>query len=120
MQDFKRLAVWSVSMDLAQSVYETTANFPPGERYELTKQMRRCSVSIPSNIAEGCGRTTRRELAYFVGVAIGSAHELETQVLLATRLGLIASNDRLLTQVHRAKAMLLRFHRSVREQLGDP
>ena len=84
---FRDLLVWQKSMDLTQEIYSLTATFPKSETYGLTSQMRRCAVSIPSNIAEGAGRATRRDFANFVVIARGSNFELETQIILAERLG---------------------------------
>lgn len=76
-------------MNLVQSVYEAVAIFPQEERYGLTSQMTRSAVSIPSNIAEGAGRNTNREFIHFLSIAMGSMFELETQVLIAERVGYI-------------------------------
>ena len=70
-------------MELAKATYRLTADFPADERFGLTTQMRRCAVSVPSNIAEGCGRGSRKELVQFLYIARGSLSELETQVRLA-------------------------------------
>jgi four helix bundle protein len=83
---YRDLRVWQSAMDLVVSVYEETQAFPKEERYGLTSQMRRASVSIPSNIAEGKGRSTDRDRALFFCHARGSLLELETQVLIAERL----------------------------------
>jgi four helix bundle protein len=83
---YRDLRVWQNAMDLVVSVYEETQGFPKEERYGLTSQMRRASVSIPSNIAEGKGRSTDRDRALFFCHARGSLLELETQVLIAQRL----------------------------------
>jgi four helix bundle protein len=81
------LEVWQLSMDLVYDVYDITNTFPQHEIYSLTNQMRRAAVSIPSNIAEGKGKVSDRDLALFLGHARGSLHELHTQVLIAKRLG---------------------------------
>ncbi len=81
------LKVWQDAMALARAVYAVSARFPPDERYGLTSQMRRAAVSVPSNIAEGCGRGSGRELLQFLYVARGSLAELETQLRLADDFG---------------------------------
>ncbi len=86
MHRYKDLEVWKRAMDLAEKVYAETNNFPDDERFGLISQMRRCSVSIASNIAEGAGRNSNKEFNQFLGIAQGSAFELETQVLLSKRL----------------------------------
>lgn len=76
-------------MDLAVSVYELSAKFPADERFGLTSQVRRCAVSIPSNISEGAGRNTKGEFKQFLGIANGSAYELQTQIIIANKLNFI-------------------------------
>jgi len=80
-------------MDLCIDVYNATCNFPQEEMYGLKAQMRRAAVSISSNISEGAGRNSNGEFLQFLGFAIGSAYELQTQVLLSERLHLISSDD---------------------------
>lgn len=91
MHRYKELLVWQKAMDLSQQIYEQTANFPDEEKFGLISQMRRCSVSIASNLAEGAGRNSNGEFNQFLGIAQGSAFELETQVLLASRMNFIKS-----------------------------
>jgi four helix bundle protein len=86
MRSFRDLIAWQKAMDLAQEIYAITAEFPADERFGLTSQLRRCAVSVPSNIAEGHGRLTTRDLQHFLGQARGSLLELQTQVILAGRL----------------------------------
>jgi four helix bundle protein len=88
IRSFKHLVAWRKGMDLVASVYEATAGFPSAERFGLTMQVRRSAVSVPSNIAEGYGRRSRRDYVRFLDIASSSANELETQLLLAERLGL--------------------------------
>jgi four helix bundle protein len=87
------LKVWRRSMDLVLQVYRCTASFPRQEIYGLTSQMRRSAVSIPSNIAEGKGRYSRKELLQFLFHARGSLLELRTQITIATELGFLVCND---------------------------
>jgi four helix bundle protein len=84
---FKELVVWQRSVQLTAEIYRLTASFPPLERFGLTNQIRRASVSIASNIAEGYGRSTRGEYLQFLGYARGSICELQTQLIIATTLG---------------------------------
>lgn len=88
VQSFRDLEVWKRSMELALTIYRLTQSFPAEERYGLIRQMRRCAVSIPSNIAEGQGRLNRREFRNFLGIARGSNCELPTQMELASALHL--------------------------------
>ncbi len=85
-KSYQELRVWNKAMDLATSIYAVTSDFPGNEVYGLTSQMRRASVSIPSNIAEGSARGTRKDFRQFVLMAKGSNCELQTQLLLARRL----------------------------------
>ncbi len=85
--DFKDLVVWQKAMGLCMEVYRLTKRLPPEELYGLTSQMRRCAVSIPSNIAEGHGRNTYKEELHFLAIAKGSLSELETQYILCESLG---------------------------------
>lgn len=87
MRDFRRLQVWQRSHALTLAIYEASRGFPRAEVYGLTGQLRRAVASIPANIAEGCGRDTRRELARFLHIAQGSASEAAYYLLLAHDLG---------------------------------
>ena len=86
MTDFKQLVVWQKSMELAQAVYSLSTLLPKNEAYGLSSQIRRCAVSIPSNISEGYGRKTRGEYLQFLSISSGSACELETQLVLLERI----------------------------------
>jgi four helix bundle protein len=101
-------------MTLVKLVYEATERFPAREMYGLTSQVRRCAVSIPSNIAEGAGRTGVREFARFLSNSRGSLAELETQLLIAAELGYIAANDDIFVVLERTSQLLtgLRRHLS--------
>lgn len=83
---YKDLMVWQKTMDLVVAVYELTEQFPREELYELTSQIRRCAVSMPSNIAEGSKRGTKKDFGHFLNIAFGSGAELETQIEIAKRL----------------------------------
>ncbi len=83
MHNYRELKVWQEGMLLAKMVYQVTGLFPSNEQYGLTSQIKRAVVSIPSNIAEGAGRGSDKEFAHFLSIALGSAFELETQMILA-------------------------------------
>ena len=87
MSDFRKLTVWQKAHRITLDVYRAASSFPPAELYGLTSQMRRCCVSIGSNIAEGCGRSGDVEKARFLRISKGSASELEYQVLVSRDLG---------------------------------
>jgi len=88
IQSFRDLQIWQKSMELAVAVYRITQSFPREEMYGLTSQLRRCAISIPSNIAEGQGRSSEREFLHFLSIARGSNCELQTQLEIARRLRL--------------------------------
>jgi four helix bundle protein len=93
VNSYRNLVVWQQGMGLALTVYRLTERFPPHERYGLTSQLRRCSVSIPSNIAEGHSRASTREYLRHISIAMGSLAERETQLILGKELGYFASTD---------------------------
>ncbi|MGZ3944039.1 MAG: four helix bundle protein [Mucilaginibacter sp.] len=86
MHNFKELKVWRAGIEACKMVFKLTSNFPSYERYGLISQMTRAAVSIPSNIAEGCGRKSDKELFQFLNISLGSAFELETQCIIAKEL----------------------------------
>ncbi|MCA8830591.1 four helix bundle protein [Hymenobacter pini] len=92
-QSYKDLAVWQQGRKLVKSVYMLTKGFPAEERYDLVSQMRRAAVSIPSNIAEGCGRQYPKDTIQFLVTARGSLYELETQTYLSFDLGYITEGQ---------------------------
>lgn len=93
MKTHQELIVWQKSIGLVKSVYEVTSSFPDTEKFGLTNQMRRCAVSIPSNIAEGNARKGDQEFKQFLKIAYGSSAELETQLLIAKELKFISQDD---------------------------
>lgn len=93
VQSYEDLRVWMLGVQVAEEVYRITASFPDGERFGLTSQLRRAAVSIPSNIAEGWGRGSRADYRRFVLHARGSLYEVETQLLLAQRLGILSQDE---------------------------
>ena len=102
----KDLDVWKKSMDLVERVYRRTERFPDSEKYGLTNQIRRCAVSVSSNIAEGAARNTDKEFVQFCYIALGSLSELETQLLIAERLEYCQNID-ILDNVVEIRRMLL-------------
>jgi four helix bundle protein len=87
MHQYKELKLWQKAMELVTEIYREMKTFPSSERLGLTMQMQRSAVSIPSNIAEGAGRRTKADFAKFLDITQGSLNELETQIILAERLG---------------------------------
>jgi four helix bundle protein len=93
MRDYQRLKIWEEGHRLTLRVYEVTGGFPREELYGVVSQLRRCSASIPANIAEGCGRSGDAELHRFMLIAMGSASELEYHLLLANDLGYLTPDS---------------------------
>ncbi|HUH52170.1 MAG TPA: four helix bundle protein [Flavobacterium sp.] len=89
MHQFEKLKIWQKAMDVAVQVYNTTSELPIDEKYNLIYQIKKCAVSIPSNIAEGSGRNSNNEFAHFLGIANGSTYELITQLILSKKINLI-------------------------------
>lgn len=116
MQDFRNLKVWEKAHALALEVYQKTKDFPGEERYGLTSQMRRCAMSVPTNIAEGCGRGSDSEMARFLQIAMGSACELEYTLLLAKDLGMLngPGHEALAPKLAEVKRMLASFIKKLR------
>jgi four helix bundle protein len=93
IKSFRDLIAWQKAMDFAEEVYRLTSRFPHDERFGLTAQLRKASVSSPSNIAEGHGRHTTQEFLHFLSIAYGSLNEAQTQILLAERLAYLVPDD---------------------------
>ena len=93
INSYKELIVWQKSFKLVKQLYEITKAFPKAEIYGIISQIRRAAVSIPSNIAEGFVRKSKKEFSQFVAIAFGSGAELETQLLLAKELGFITEQE---------------------------
>jgi four helix bundle protein len=108
MNDFRKLKVWHKAHTLALAVYRASSAFPSAERFGLVAQIRRAAVSVPANIAESCGRRSRRDEAHLRQVAFGSACELEAELLLARDLGYLSADEHtpLSTDVIEVKRML--------------
>lgn len=92
-QSFRNLFAWQRAIELSVSVYKLTSSFPPAERFGLSSQLRRASVSIASNVAEGFGKSTRGEYLLFLGHARGSNSEVETQLVIARAIGMSAGPE---------------------------
>ena len=93
MAGYRDLKVWQMAIRLAEEIYRLSARLPKQEIYGLASQLQRSAISIPSNIAEGHGRNSNEEFDHFLGIALGSLAELETQVILAQRLGYLSEKE---------------------------
>lgn len=116
MNTHKDLVVWKKSIDLVKVIYKVTETFPSSEQFGLISQIRRSAVSIPSNIAEGCGRNSEKELTQFLYIAIGSASELETQVIISVELNYLQkdSGDNVLMLIEEIIKMLSSLIKSIK------
>lgn len=120
MRPHEKLDVWNKAVDFVVAIYKATELFPKEEKFGLTSQIRRAAVSVPANIAEGAARNTSKEFIYFLSNAQGSASELETELLIARRLGYLQERTYLemrtaLDSVGRMLVGLVR-HQKRREQ----
>lgn len=93
-RNYRDLIAWQKAMDLTEAVYSVTSRFPAEEKFSLTSQLRRCAISVPSNIAEGQGRFSQADFKRFLSIAHGSLREAETQILLAARLNYVTTEIR--------------------------
>ena len=116
MRDFRKLQVWGKSHDLTLRIYEGTSQFPREEIYGLTNQLRRACASIPTNIAEGCGRGSPADFARFLQIAMGSASETEYLILLAHNLKYFNTKQyvELTEAIVRVKKMLTSLLKNIR------
>ena len=106
IQSYQDLIVWQKGIALVECVYAASKSFPDEEKFGLTSQMRRCAVSIPSNIAEGFGRGKNKYYRYFLTIARGSLLELETQTIISERLGYLKSPKEILNLIEEESKML--------------
>lgn len=118
LRDHRKLRAFVLADEVALLTYECTAGFPRSERFGLTSQMRRAAVSVPSNIVEGCARSTQAEYIRFLDIAFGSLRELDYQLSLATRLEFIATETELHAKVLETSKVLGALLRSQRTGLG--
>lgn len=115
MHKYKDLNIWKDSMELTSMIYSITQNFPDQENYGLTSQMRRCAVSIPTNIAEGAGRNGKAEFKHFIGIALGSLFELDTQVELNFKLNYVTEVDftNIISEITKIRRMMFSFQNTL-------
>ena len=116
MQDYRELRAWQRAHEFVLALHRATARFPVHERYGLTQQARRCAVSVPSNLAEGCGRFSKGDFRRFVDFAAGSAKEAEYQLELSHELGYLAAAEygQLSTEIDTVQRMIRGLHSSLR------
>lgn len=116
MKDYKKLKVWEKSIELVLKIYKLTGSFPASEQYGLTSQIRRCAVSIPSNIAEGSGRQSEGDFNHFLNISKGSSNEMETQLIISNKLGYLKDDDfgSCLSGIEEIQKMLAGLQRSLK------
>ncbi len=115
MHKIQDLKIWHKALDLCVSIYKITSHFPTEERFGLTSQIRRSCVSISSNIAEGAGRNTKGEFVHFLGIANGSAYELQTQLIIAKSLHLCGTeSDEVLDKIDEIQKMCYKLQQALK------
>lgn len=116
MHNVEQLKVWQLAMELAKEVYVLTNDFPSDEKFGLTAQIRRATVSVASNIAEGAGRYSDKEFAQFLSIASGSSFEVRTQLLIAIELNYLQRDkvNPLLTRLSELEKMIFGFRRTLK------
>ncbi len=119
MRDFRKLNIWTDSMALVELVYQILKLLPDSEKFSMQLQMQRSTISIPSNIAEGCSRSSELDFKRFLEIAIGSTFELETQVLLAVRIGYFTEQktEPVLAKINQVQKQLNAFISSIKNRV---
>ncbi|QYJ68112.1 four helix bundle protein [Flavobacterium litorale] len=117
MHKVNELKIWQKSIELVKQVYKVVADLPNDEKFGLTSQIKRAAVSIPSNIAEGAGRNSKKEFKYFLSIANGSSYELHTQLIITHELGLIEEQkiEETLNLITEIQKMNYSFQKSIGE-----
>ena len=117
MRDFHKLGIWQRSHQLTLDVYKASKTFPKDESFGMTSQIRRAASSIPTNIAEGCGRSSNKDYAHFLQIAIGSASEVEYELLLAHDLEYIndESFNKLTSETIAIRKMIIKYQSELKD-----
>jgi four helix bundle protein len=115
MKSHNDLRVYKESMDLVIEIYKITNSFPDSEKFGLTSQIRRAAVSIPSNIAEGAARESKKEFKRFLYISLGSASELETQIEISNRLSFIDDSKTVNDKIYFIKRMIIKLIQSLKD-----
>ena len=116
MRKFKDLAIWQRSMKLVKLIYEESRQLPNSEKYGLTAQIRKSAISIPSNIAEGCSRSSNKELIRFLEISLGSAFELETQLLIGVDTEMLTNQNvqKMISELNEIQRMISAYRSSIK------
>ena len=115
MHNFEKLVFWQKSISLTKQIYINCKDVSSDEKFGLISQIKRCAVSIPSNIAEGSGRNTNKEFNHFLGIALGSAFELQTQLIIVKELNLLSDTvtNELLLELSSIQKMIYTFKKNL-------
>lgn len=115
MHNFKELRIWQDSIDLVEDIYRKTKELPKNEEFGLISQMRRCAVSVSSNITEGSGRESDKAFRRFLGISLSSSFELETQLIIANRIGYFENEvlDHILEKLSKLQKMIFVFRKKI-------
>jgi len=115
MNYFKELKVWQKAIELVTETYLVTKGFPKDELFGLVSQIRRCVISIPSNIAEGCGRKTSKDFSNFLGISLGSCFEFETQIIISKNIGYLTNEQFILleSEIQHIQNMIIKLQSSL-------
>lgn len=121
MRPHEKLEVWKKAVDFVVLIYEITKSFPPDEKFGLTSQIRRASVSIPANIAEGAARQSEKEFLQFISIAQGSSSEVETELLIACKIGYLEQTKylELKQEIDSIGRMLIGLSNHLKKGMGD-
>ncbi len=117
MRDFKKYEVWQLSREFCSSIYSKTKDYPKEELYGLTSQIRRATVSIPTNISEGCGKNSDKEFANFINISLGSALEVENLLIISNDLGYMDKEvfKNFETKINTIKRKLYTLHQKLKQ-----
>ena len=115
IKSYKDLLIWKKGITIVKLVYQLVKTFPQEEMYALSSQLKRASVSIPSNIAEGCGRKTDKDFSNFLSISLGSAFEFETQLIICKNLGYILEIDfkTLESEIQHIQNMIIKLQNTI-------
>jgi four helix bundle protein len=116
MHRYQDLQVWQKAVDLAVKIYKTAKDFPTEEKYILISQIKKSAISIPSNIAEGAGRNGKKDFSNFLGIALASSFELQTQLIIAEKLNYLCGQDlqHLESELEHVQNMIVKLIKSLK------
>lgn len=119
MHNIEKLEIWKKSINLVKQVYLIISDLPKDEKFGLSSQIKRCAISIPSNISEGAGRNSKNEFIHFLSIANGSSYELKTQLILTKELNLINEKqiNELLDKIDEVQKMNYSFQKSLKSNI---